>query len=205
MDNVGPLDAEDPVGSFVPEIEHILSRRPQLLARVARAVVDAQFPATIAPDVLATAGLDPEAVLRVEDLTTGTADARRRDPRWRNLVLRAWDRQCAFCGYDGQIGSASAGIDAAHVRWFAFDGPDDLDNGLALCALHHKLFDLGVLGLRDDLVQVSVTYSARTESGRAIYDLHNRRLRPRPGTEIPSRSHVEWHREQVFKDRPLAS
>src|SRR6266516_3915022 len=29
----------------------------------------------------------------------------------------AWDRQCAFCGYDGQVAGASAGVDAAHVRW----------------------------------------------------------------------------------------
>jgi putative restriction endonuclease len=47
-------------------------------------------------------------------------------------VLQAWDRQCAFCGYGGQLAGASAGIDAAHVRWFNFGGPDDLDNGLAL-------------------------------------------------------------------------
>jgi hypothetical protein len=65
------------------------------------------------------------------------------------------------------------GIDAAHVRWFAFDGPDTLDNGLALCVLHHKLFDLGVLGLDPKLrVQVSAALSARTPAGRAVYDLH---------------------------------
>src|SRR5262249_20965026 len=75
------------------------------------------------------------------------AGQRRRDPGWRSAVLLAWDRQCAFCGYDGQLAGATTGIDAAHVRWFTFDGPDDLDNGLALCVLHHKLFDLGVLGL----------------------------------------------------------
>jgi hypothetical protein len=38
--------------------------------------------------------------------------------------------------------------EAAHVRWFAFDGPDSLDKGLALYSLHHKLLDLGVLGPR---------------------------------------------------------
>ncbi|QHY96599.1 hypothetical protein SSPS47_15940 [Streptomyces sp. S4.7] len=27
------------------------------------------------------------------------------------------------------------------MRWWAFDGPDEIDNGLCLCALHHKLFD----------------------------------------------------------------
>ncbi len=32
------------------------------------------------------------------------------------------------------------GIGAAHVQWFnvGVGGPDNLDNGLALCSLHHK-------------------------------------------------------------------
>lgn len=56
-------------------------------------------------------------------------------------LLQAWDRQCAFCGYDGQLSAATAGIDAAHVRWFNFDGPDDLDNGAAVPATgHHHPF-----------------------------------------------------------------
>lgn len=71
--------------------------------------------------------------------------------RWRASVLQAWDRQCASCGSDGQIGGATIGVDAAHGRWFAFDGPDSVDNGLALCTLHHKLFDLGAVGLTASL------------------------------------------------------
>ncbi len=35
------------------------------------------------------------------------------------------------------------------MRWWAFGGPDDVDNGLCLCSLHHKLFDKGVLGVGD--------------------------------------------------------
>jgi putative restriction endonuclease len=92
------------------------------------------------------------------------------------------------------------------VRWFAFDGPDALDNGLALCALHHKLFDLGVLGLNPGLqVMVSATFSARTPAGRAIYDLHGHKLAPRPGTALPAPAHVTWHTRQVFKGEPLAT
>lgn len=30
--------------------------------------------------------------------------------------------KCAFCGYDGQLAGASVGVEAAHVRWFAFSG-----------------------------------------------------------------------------------
>jgi len=68
-----------------------------------------------------------------------------------------------------------------------FAGPDTVDNGLALCALHRKLFDRGALGLDDDLrIKVSTEFSTRTGVGRLLYDLHGRPLRPRPGTTMPA-------------------
>ena len=167
------------------------------------------FPDTVAPDVLEAVGLDPAVVLNavnVPPAAVAVPAARRRDPAWRSAVLLAWDRQCAFCGYDGQLVAASVGIDAAHVRWFAFDGPDALDNGLALCVLHHKLFDLGVLGLDRRLqVLVSAVFTARTEAGRAVYALHGRKLTPRLGTVVPAEAHISWHAREVFKGEPLTA
>jgi hypothetical protein len=64
-------------------------------------------------------------------------------------------------------------------------GPDDLDDDLA--------------------VTVSQRFSARTSSGRAVYELHGRRLAPRPGTQPPAVEHIIWHRRQVFQGLPLAS
>ena len=130
----------------------------------------------------------------------------RRDAAWRARVIEAWDRQCAFCGFDGQLGVATAGLEAAHVRWHAFDGPDELDNGLSLCSLHHKLFDLGALGLTGDwAVSVSAAFTARTEAGRRTYELDGVALRPRPGTPLPAARHVRWHRDEVFKGRRLVA
>ena len=98
-----------------------------------------------------------------------------------------------------------AALEAAHVRWWALDGPDDLDNGLALCILHHKLFDRGMLGLDDErAVVVSRGFTARTTTGCSVYDLHGRHLAPRPGTPLPASSHVVWHRTQVFQGEALA-
>jgi putative restriction endonuclease len=209
MDRVGPLVDRHVVGQFKPSVESALHADPALVRSVARALVLSNFPETIAPDVLEAVGLDPADVIGSADsLSAGgeVADQRRRDPRWRSAVLQAWDRRCAFCGYDGQLAGASAGIDAAHVRWFTFDGPDELDNGLALCSLHHKLFDLGVLGLDLELqVQVSAAFSARTSAGRAVYDLHGLPLQPRPGTPVPAVRHLEWHRHEVFKGEPLSA
>jgi putative restriction endonuclease len=170
--------------------------------RPPRALVDSHFPPTVAPDVLTAVGLDPDDVLSTAG--AGATAPRRRDPAWRAAVLQAWDRQCAFCGYDGQLGVASVGVEAAHIRWFAFDGPDSLDNGLALCVLHHKLFDFGALGIDASLrTHVSTVFTARTDTGRAVYDLHGRDLRPRPGTAVPAAEHVSWHRREVFKGEPL--
>ncbi|MEV4479097.1 phosphorothioated DNA-binding restriction endonuclease [Micromonospora coxensis] len=204
MDLIGPLTSHDVAGRLDAGTESALRRDPELLRRVTRALVDQHFPATIASDVLTAAGLDPDDILQAPGVTP--LSTRRRDAGWRRAVLQAWDRQCAFCGYDGQLGNACVGVEAAHVRWFAFDGPDSPDNGLALCVLHHKLFDFGALGLDDSLrVQVSSVFTARTPTGRTTYDLHGRILRPRPGTPLPAVDHVAWHRREVFKGEPLAA
>jgi putative restriction endonuclease len=209
MDLVRPLTSRRVTGRFDPSVESVLLARPALINAVARDLVVSKFPGTLAPDVLLAVGLDPPEVLAAAGappLSAAVPEGRRRDPAWRAVVLEAWDRQCAFCGYDGQLAGASVGIEAAHVWWFAFGGPDTPDNGLALCSLHHKLFDLGILGLDRGLrVMVSAMFSGRTQAGRAVYDLHGRGLSPRPGTTLPAPGHVSWHANQVFKGKPLAA
>ncbi|MFD1047643.1 HNH endonuclease, partial [Kibdelosporangium lantanae] len=166
-------------------------------------MIESEFPPSIAPDVLMAVGLDPDAILSAAG---PTAPVRRRRGSWVTSVLTAWDRQCAFCGFDGQLGAATVGVEAAHIRWFTFDGPDDPDNGIALCSLHHKLFDRGVLGLGQDFkITVSSHFTSRTTTGRSVYDLHDRPLRPRPGTTLPAFAHVDWHTREVFQGPALAA
>lgn len=207
MDLVGPLNKGHVTGSLPSSLEEALRADPVLITDAARMLVTSNFPDTVAPDVLEAVGLDPHDVLTAEVTLHDSSHVpvrRRRDSGWRRAVLQAWDRQCAFCGYDGQLAGAVIGVDAAHVRWWAFDGPDTLDNGLALCTLHHKLFDIGVLGLDMRLhILVSAAFTARTSAGRTIYELHQRPLSPRPGTLTPSPAHIKWHIREVFKGDPL--
>ena len=108
----------------------------------------------------------------------------------------------AMCGYDGRLGTDAVGLDAAHVRWWAFDGPDVVDNGLCLCSFHHKLLDRGVLGITDDHeVSVSAHFVGR---GRAAEEFVLRLvgqplLEPQPGQPGPADRHIGWHEEQVFR------
>jgi putative restriction endonuclease len=66
-------------------------------------------------------------------------------------VLSAYNYRCAVCGYDGRLGEVSLGLEAAQVMWHAAGGPDDSDDGLALCSFHHKTFDLSAIGVNPDL------------------------------------------------------
>lgn len=204
MDNLGPLDEGPVFGYFEPNLERGLSE-PGVLESAARMIVESQFPMTVAPDVLAAVGLDPDTVLGSGQPVVIT-EQRRRSASWRALILQSWDYRCALCGYDGQLGSAPVGLEAAHVRWFNHGGPDDLDNGLTLCSLHHKLFDRGALGVDDSYtVFVSQAFSARTEAAERVYGLHGVELRPRPGTPLPALTHRAWQRREVFKGPALAS
>lgn len=203
-DNLGPLREAPIDGMFTADIEAELHENPEEVPRIAQAIALSQFAPSLVPDGLAAVGLESE--MNVGGVSVDLVSIRRRSASWRMQVIAAWDRACAFCGFDGSLGGAPVGIEAAHVRWFTFGGPDSPDNGLALCSLHHKLLDRGVLGLADsETVVVSDAYATVSEAGRLVYDLHGRRLRPRPGTALPAMEHVGWHRDQVFKGVALAS
>jgi uncharacterized protein len=68
---------------------------------------------------------------------------RRRDPRFREEILRIYERRCAVCGYDGRLGTTDLAIEAAHIKWHAAGGPDAAENGLALCSFHHVALEPG--------------------------------------------------------------
>lgn len=188
-------------GRLRPEVEELLRQDPSLIAESARLLIDLNFTPTYLEPICTDVGLDLETA-EGSVLQHRRAARRRRRPGFRSEVLHGWRNRCAMCGYDGALGRDPAGLDAAHVFWHSHGGPDDLDNGLALCALHHVLFDLGALGLGADLtVRVSPHYVSRSEQGdRLVYSLEGRSLLdPDPRHPIPKIDHVEWHSKQVFK------
>ena len=124
---------------------------------------------------------------------------------WISFISTAYEFQCAFCGYDGMLGAAAVGLEAAHVRWWSHDGPDEVDNGLCLCSLHHRLFDKGVLGLGEGhRILVSQRFIGRSEASRQhVLALAGRPvLGPQAGNPRVDGRHREWHAEQVFRGAP---
>ncbi len=197
---VGRLRSAGAVGQLDPTFEAALLADPALLAAVVRALLDANFPASLHQDLLARTGL------ALEPVEAAVAEAgRRRDPAFRDAVLVAYEYRCAMCGFDGWLGGEVIGLDAAHVRWWAIGGPDSIDNALALCTLHHRLFDRGVVGLADDgTVMVSQLFVGRAPAAQAqVLSLTGASLLPpQAGNPGIADTHRGWHTEQVFRGPP---
>lgn len=184
------------VGELAPDFARAL-RDPQVFDSVVQGLLAANFPVSLQPDILEAVGISlaPTGVTR----TTG---ARRRDPAFRERVLIAYEYQCAVCGYDGQLGGEAVGIDAAHIRWWAAAGPDEVANGISLCSLHHKLFDRGAIGLTSErTIMVSGHFLGRgSAASAAVLSLIDRPVRrPQPGHAHPDLAYVRWHCCQVFR------
>jgi putative restriction endonuclease len=198
--NVGQLKRTAATGGLVPDFEEALRADARLLALAARHLLDTNFPESLHADICRVVGLDLEAV-EMQAAQERMASLRRRDPAFRDRVLVAYEYRCAICGYDGRLGTEAVALDAAHVRWWAFDGPDTMENGLCLCSMHHKLLDRGVVGISDDLtVAVSSRFVGRGRAAEIlVLGLLGHPLRePQHGQAQPEAAYVEWHREQVF-------
>jgi putative restriction endonuclease len=117
-----------------------------LAEEVVSVVLNDHFPDSIHEDILAATHL--------EQLQTAKP---RRDSRFREEVLRVYGYRCVICGFDLRLDNAPLAIDAAHIRWHQAHGPNITSNGLALCALHLKLFDRGAFSFSDTFkVKVSI-------------------------------------------------
>jgi len=198
--NVDPtlasLRAVNARGAFPADVRLLLQERPDAIATVAAEVLEANFPETLHQDILDAVGLSVQ---------TTVVTKRRRDPNFRGAVMVAYQYRCALCGLDLRVGSLTVGLEAAHIKWHQAAGPDSVDNGIAMCALHHKLFDFGAFTVDTGnrvLVSEQVNGSAQVEA--VLLRHHGIEMAvPRRQDEHPNPAFLDWHLREVFKERAL--
>ena len=197
----------DATGRLLPDDERLLQAHPELLAQTVQRLLQGNWPESMHSEICECVGLDlkellaPEARSASDAPSGGNQPGQKRDPYFRTRVLRAYEYQCAMCGWDARLSHASVGLEAAHIQWKAYDGPDPPKNGISLCVLHHRLFDRGVLGISPDLkVEVSQDFNGRGPSARLVIELADQDLiPPQSPDQRPEGRYIHWHREQVFK------
>lgn len=139
---------------------------------------------SVAVDDAAHVGLGPKSGYAEEQeeavgrraYVTSNVRARLHQRAFRERVLEAYVRQCAFCRLRHE-----ELLDAAHIIPDSEpEGEPRVSNGLALCNLHHAAFDRFFIGLRRDYVIEVRPDILREGDGptlrHAIQGLHGQRI-----------------------------
>jgi len=184
-------------GGFPEEIDNLFRQDRSLVAEVALQLLQGHFAESLHGEILAAVGLDCLGL---------PATAPDQTP-FRKAVLDAYDHACALCGYDVRLGQADLALGAAHIRWRPSGGPDTVENGLALCAIHHRAFDRGALTLDTELrIEVSPHLRGATGLQEHFTSLNGRPARlPKDRHLTPSPQYIRWHHQNVFWSQHLPS
>ena len=185
---------------FTRSVDAVLRHDAPLRATLARRLLNDNFPETLHFDIAEQLGLDLSADTGASASQDNTT--RRRNPAFRERVLRAYEYRCCVCGFDLRIGNVTAGLEAAHIKWFTAGGPDLETNGFAMCSLHHKLLDLGAFTVEP--VQLTIRFSQNIQVNEAtrasLLSYHGAGLiQPQSDAYRPDKENLAWHAQFVFR------
>lgn len=178
----------------LPADDHLLLRAtPELLAEAAQVVLSEFFPETLHQPIADAVGVSIDAAPIIR--------RRRRSSTFRRSVLVAYQARCAVCDWAVRVGNAPLGIEAAHVFRHASGGSDEVDNGLALCAIHHLAWDTGALSADEERrIMVSPHVAEPSATDARLRPLRGHRLQdPQPDFPPPREDYLAWHRREVFR------
>jgi putative restriction endonuclease len=176
---------------FQAEIHRALERDETLRTRVIVELLEAHFPETLHEDILQSLGLTA---------TDRSAKSHDRDPLLREMVLSAYEYRCAVCGFNVRIGQVVVALEAAHIKWHQAGGPDVRENGLALCSLHHKLFDRGAFTVDSEHCALISERAYGTEGFVEHLGRYHKKalLAPYRTAYTPGGEFLKWHMSEVF-------
>ena len=176
-------------GGFSEEVHSLLLGHKNLAKELAILLLEKNFPESLHRDILNSVGLDLESPI----LT--------RDRNFRDRILRAYEYSCAVCGFNVRLRHTLVAVEAAHIKWHQAGGPDIENNGIALCSMHHKLFDRGVFTITSSM-EFRVAEMAHGTHGfnEWLMNYHGRRIRNPINPEYePSEDNIGWHVREVFR------
>lgn len=178
-------------GSFHEEISYHLQRDSSLALEISENMLN-HFRSSIHKDISQAVGIE---------YPVDTPNRRKRDPNFRENVLRAYEYKCAVCGFDVKLRHQPVALEAAHIRPRKNGGPDIEENGLALCSLHHQLFERGVFTLSEQLeILVSEYANGSTGLGKWLMRFHGKKIkRPQNQMYYPRINFIHWHFKEEFR------
>lgn len=121
-----------------------------------------------------------------------------RDASFQRLVKAAYKGRCAISGLQLRNGGGRPEVQAAHIRAVADDGPDVVQNGLALSGTLHWMFDRGLIAVAaDHRIMISHNKVPGDVAARLIAP-GQKLLLPDNPRHHPHPDYLRFHRENCF-------
>ena len=202
--NAGLNQLADTKGGLPVTDYQMLRENPGIIFDCAQLILKAHFPDSWHAEILERVHLPNQTQTIDIEHERVQKHVKKRDPQFRERILRAYARTCAICGSGLRIQDSLIDLEAAHIMWHQAGGPDIENNGLALCTFHHKAFDRGAIGLRasrdEFFVRLSPDINGQGPSQKWLNDYADEPIRkPNDNRHKPNTEFVEWHYEQVFR------
>ena len=179
-------------GGFLEDIAHQLQSDSKLSFEIIQSLLGAHFPSSLHEDILQAVGIE---------FPLQTSKWQRRNSNFRANILKAYEYKCAVCSFDVKLRHQPVALEASHIKWRQADGPNTEVNGLALCSLHHKLFDRGAFTLSKQL-EILVSDDVRGSVGfeEWLMRFHGETISfPQRQSYYPAPEFTSWHVKEVFK------
>lgn len=151
----------------------------------------------IAPDLSLAASTRSESVIE-RKYAERLMRQRLHQPRFRALVISAYETKCAICTLShGKL------LDAAHITPDKDDdGSTSVTNGLSLCKIHHAAYDANILGIDPNyVVHISEEILVEVDGPmlqHGLKEMHGRNLWvPKSDRSKPDKTRLE-QRFEVF-------
>ncbi|MBF0349659.1 MAG: HNH endonuclease [SAR324 cluster bacterium] len=183
-------------GGVPTVIYDIFVHQPELMLSLVKKILHAHFPDSLHEDILSVINIQPELNTRKDIRLI-------RDPEFREKILIAYQYRCAICGFDIRLSGKSICLEAAHIKWHQAGGPSVESNGLALCVLHHKLFDRGAFTISPALkIHVSENTHGTAGFNEWLLNFNGQNIQyPQRKSYAPSQEFLAWHVKEVFRGK----
>ncbi|WP_102345898.1 phosphorothioated DNA-binding restriction endonuclease [Bacillus sp. Marseille-P3661] len=175
-------------GYFNDEVYQLLQSDQVARIKVIQYILEKYWPETVQSDLRELLNLP------------FNVNIKKRNRNFMYQVLANYRHKCAVCGFSSLFNQVTFGIDAAHIYWHAYGGPDEITNGLALCKLHHWALDRGVFTIDPVNFEIIVSGKFVAQDSKSI-----ELLEVIKGQKIdsfrdvpPDRGFIEWHNDNVF-------
>ena len=189
---VSDLKNKNPSAYLAPEALSLFKKDRTLLKKSIESLIFQNFPESLHEEVKEAFGIP-----------TNSIGSQPRDPKFRPAVLQAYNFKCCVCNFNLRLMDKTIGLEAGHIKMVSHNGPNTVDNGLAFCPNHHKLFDLGVFTVNyKHEIHLSNLLDPVNIGVNLYLTTYKKIILPNDPDDYPNGEFLKWHNDLIF-EKPI--